>query len=196
MKLLKPAIWLTIAAAAILSAPSATAITVAQLNLEQMVSRSARVFAGRVLDISERRIPFGGGELPAVTYRFEVSESFKGEFEKVEDQMFTEVSMLGTLKNVAGAPHPLGDFPVLQKDREYLLIVAPVGPTGLTTTIGLGQGCFNLTKQGTSKVALNEANNVGLFNGMRSSVRTQDGMAISYATLASMIRTIAGGTQP
>ena len=48
------------------------ATTVAQMNLEQMVNNSDRVFVGTVLDVTESRKQIGGGELPAVPYRIKV----------------------------------------------------------------------------------------------------------------------------
>ncbi|MEM6818548.1 MAG: hypothetical protein AAF578_07125 [Pseudomonadota bacterium] len=169
------------------------ATTVAQMNLEQMVNNSDRVFVGTVLDVTESRKQIGGGELPAVTYRIKVSESFKGDFSEIKGEFYTEVTTLGTLKNIAEGHHPITDFPMLQVGEEYLLMVAPVGPIGLTATMGLGQGCFTITGDESDKVALNGAGNVGLFAGMQ--VGVADGGPISWGTLSSMITDIVGGAE-
>ena len=191
MRLPKRSAWTFFAGIATLYAPPLSAANVAQMNLEQLVQHSERVFVGTVLSVSERRVEVGGGQVPAVTYRLQVDEAFKGEFTEIKGQRFTEVSMLGSLKIVAGARHPIRNFPVLREGREYLLLVAPAGPIGLTSTMGLGQGCFNLSHKGREKVALNEANNHGLFSGMN--VALPSGKAVPYAALADLIRTIVGG---
>ena len=170
------------------------AATVAQMNLAEMVNRSERVFVGTVLRVTERRVAVGGGEVPAVTYRLQVTESFKGHFTEVKGQKFTEVSMLGSLKFASAGRHPIANFPVLREGQEYLLLVAPAGPVGLTSTMGLAQGCFNLEDKGGEKVALNEAGNNGLFSGMN--VGLQNGVAVPYAELAALIRDIVRGGQP
>lgn len=169
------------------------ATTVLQMNLAQMITSSDKVFVGTVIDVSESRVAVGGGEVPAVTYRFRVADTFKGEYQQSKGVTFTEVTMLGTLKNVKEGVHPIIDFPLLRIGEQYLMIVAPEGPIGLTTTMGLGQGMFSLSGDGSDKVALNAANNVGLFAGM--SVGFADGVAIPYSELAALIRNIVGGAQ-
>ncbi len=172
---------------------SAQATITAQMNLEQLVNNSARVFVGEVVSLRETRVAMGGGEVPAVTYRLRVSETFKGEYEQVKELQFAEVTMVGALKHVQTGRHPISDFPVLSRGTEYLLFVAPEGPTGLTATMGLGQGCFHLSSGEEGRVALNLVNNAGLFAGMN--VGIADNAPVSYAELADMIRAIAGGAQ-
>ena len=133
----------------------------------------------------------GGGELPAVTYRLAVSESFKGDFEEVKGERFTNVTMVGTLKQVLSGKHPITDFPVLQEGTEYLLFIAPAGPSGMTATMGLAQGCFHVNSADGGRVAMNLVNNTGLFSGMNTGLA--DGQAVPYSELADMIRGIVGG---
>jgi hypothetical protein len=166
----------------------------AQMNLEQLVTQSERVFVGQVIDISETRVAAGGGELPAVTYRLRVSEAFKGDYQTVKGEQIAEVMMVGRLKDVLNGRHPITDFPVLKEGQEYLLFIARPGPTGLTSPMGFGQGAFNLTGADADRVALNLVNNAGLFSGMN--VPNANGGAIRYSELAEMIRNIAeGGSQ-
>ena len=176
---------------ALLCANTAGALITAQMNLEQLVTQSERIFVGRVISITESRVTMGGGELPAVTYRLAVSDTFKGEYEEIKGERFTDVTMIGRLKDVLSGTHPIADFPVLAKGTEYLLFVAPSGPTGMTATMGLAQGCFHVTGSDDNKVALNLVNNTGLFSGMNAGFA--DGEAVPYDALADMIRSIAGG---
>ncbi len=178
-------------AVALLCASTAHAAITAQMNLEQMVTQSERIFVGRVVSITESRVAMGGGELPAVTYRLAVSESFKGDFEEVKGERFTNVTMVGTLKQVLSGKHPITDFPVLQEGTEYLLFIAPAGPSGMTATMGLAQGCFHVNSADGGRVAMNLVNNTGLFSGMNTGLA--DGQAVPYSELADMIRGIVGG---
>ncbi len=193
MNVLKRGTALLSFAAALLAFSSANAAITLQMNLEQLVTQSERVFVGEVIGISETRVSAGGGELPAVTYRIRVSETFKGSFETVKDETFTEVTMVGSLKDVIAGRHPITDFPVLREGTEYLLFVAQPGPTGLTATMGLGQGCFNFDGADADRVALNLVNNAGLFNGM--SVPYASNEPILYSELATLIHDIVGGAQ-
>lgn len=177
-------------AVAMLYTGTGNAAITAQMNLEQLVTNSERIFVGQVVSITESRVAMGGGELPAVTYRLAVSDTFKGDYEEIKGQRFTEVTMVGTLKQVLSGTHPITDFPVLAKGTEYLLFIAPEGPTGMTATMGLAQGCFNMSGPEDAKVAMNLASNRGLFSGMN--VGHADGEAILYADLADMIRGIVG----
>lgn len=172
-------------------ASTAYATITAQMNLEQMVMQSERIFVGRVISITESRVAMGGGELPAVTYRLAVSESFKGEYDEIKGERFADVTMVGTLKQVLAGKHPITDFPVLTEGTEYLLFVAQPGPSGMTATMGLGQGCFHVSGADTARVAMNLVNNTGLFSGMSTGLA--DGQAVSYSELANMIRGIVGG---
>lgn len=193
MNVLKRSAALFSLAWVMLAISSANATITVQMNLEQMVTHSERVFVGRVVSISETMVEMGGGELPAVTYRLSVSEAFKGDYESVKDEQFAEVTMIGSLKDVMDGRHPIEDFPVLSQNAEYLLFVARPGPTGLTATMGLGQGCFHLSGTDADRIALNQVNNSGLFNGM--SVPFRGNEPIRYSELAGLIQDIVGGAQ-
>lgn len=194
MKVLRYIRVLVSCAAVLLCASTAHAAITAQMNLEQMVTQSERIFVGRVVSITESRVTMGGGELPAVTYRLAVSDSFKGQYEEIKSEKFADVTMIGSLKQVLSGKHPITDFPVLAKGTEYLLFIAPSGPTGMTATMGLGQGCFHVSGSSDDKVVLNLVNNTGLFSGMN--VGFADGEAVPYAALTDMIRSIVeGGSQ-
>lgn len=186
LKLIAPGFAL----ATVLAASSAQATDVRQMNLEQLVNASETIMLGTIVGIEGTTVEVGGGTLPAVAYKVRVEEAFKGEFSEVKGVKVAEFKMVGSLKDALAGRHPIVDFPVLKTGNEYLLMVAPAGPTGLTSTMGLGQGLFNVTGSGASRVLLNGSNNVGLFNGMNV---PYSGGGIGYLELAEMIRVIVGG---
>ncbi len=179
--------------AAILSVVPAYATTVLQMNLALMLDHSERVFVGQVIDISEKKVFTAGAELPATVYRLRVSDAFKGQYQEIKGIKFADVTMIGSLKMALAGRHGIAGFPVLKLGEEYLLLVAPTNDKGLTSTVGLGQGCFHLTGREDARVALNTANNVGLFKNMNASMA--DGVAVPYPDLARIIRQLIGGQQ-
>jgi hypothetical protein len=48
----------------------------------------------------------------------------------------------------------------------YLVFATTTSAVGLSTTVGLGQGCFRVYGKGAGQMAVNEINNVGLFRDM------------------------------
>ena len=176
-----------------LTVSAANATTTVQMNLAQLVDNSERIFVGTVVQVTESRKAIGGGEVPAVTYRLKVGDTFKGTYEEIKGEKFADVTMIGTLKDVASGTHPIIDFPLLSVGTEYLLMVAPAGPIGLTTTMGLGQGCFDVNGTESDKVLINGAYNRGLFANMN--VGIADGQPISYGVLSSMITELVGGAE-
>jgi hypothetical protein len=187
-------ILLTILAAVLPSSLSAT--TVLQMNLEQMVDRAEKIFRGTVMDIREGTVQVGGGELPVVTYRIRVDESFKGTFQTVKGLQVAEIKMLGKLKVQAGSPVRAGsilpELPRLQVGQDYLLLTTAPSSVGLSTTIGLGQGRFELQGKPGQEQALNGNRNLGLFYGMESTAKSaaQPEGPVSYSALANLIRDI------
>lgn len=173
------------------------ATTVLQMNLEQMVDRADKIFRGTVMDIREGTIQVGGGELPVVTYRLRVDESFKGTFTEVKGIRVAEVKMLGKLKPQSTSPVRSGsiipELPRLQVGQDYLLLTTAPSAVGLSTTIGLGQGRFELQGKPGQEVAVNDNRNLGLFRDMDTgdakSAAQPEG-PVPYATLATIIRDI------
>ena len=78
----------------------------------------------------------------------------------------------------------LSDVPVLERGADYLLITTSPSSVGLSTTVGLGQGCFSVFTSHKEELAVNESNNVGL--GIAT-----DG-PLSYSQLAEEIRALVG----
>lgn len=176
---------------------SVQAATVLQMNLEQMVGRADRIFRGTVLDIREGTVQAGGATLPVVTYRVRVEEAFKGTFDQVKGIQVAEIRMLGKLKSGppsanAHSPVPLIELPHLQVGHDYLLLVTPRSSAGLSTTVGLGQGCFQVTGKPGQELAVNLNQNLGLLNGMGSSLAADEPAQgpMPYSVLADLIRGI------
>lgn len=197
-------ICLMVVAAALAVCSPLAATQVMQLNLEQMVDRSDRIFRGTVLDAREGTMAVGGGELPVVTYRIRVDEAIKGTFEEVKGVQIAEVRMLGTLKKTAGGSGPVRsvssvpDLPRLAVGQDYLLLTTPRSSIGLSTTVGLGQGLFRVDGKPGQETAVNLNQNLGLFRGMGGGPSVTTGLPaapegpLPYRNLATLIRDIAG----
>ena len=56
---------------------------------------------------------------------------------------------------------------MLTVGQTYLVFTTQPSGVGLSTTVGLGQGCFRLYGKGDSQMAVNEVNNAGLFRDMQ-----------------------------
>jgi hypothetical protein len=177
-----------------ISAQPAQSATVRQMNLEEMVGRAGMIFRGTIVDVRPGTVQIGGGELPTVIYTVRVDEPFKGTFDEAKGVAVAEIQMVGELKPlVAGNVRRLSilpELPSFQIGHDYLILTTPPSSYGLSTTVGLGQGAFQLTGKSGSEVAANEFNNVGLWNGMNVSV--QGGGAVPYADLAAQIRQLLG----
>jgi hypothetical protein len=185
---------------------SLSATNVLQMNLQEMVNRADRIFRGTVLDVREGTVTAGGGELPVVTYRIRVDEALKGTFEEVKGVQIAEVRMLGKLKPGQNSSVrtlvSIPDLPQLQVGHEYLLLVTPRSSVGLSTTVGLGQGLFELQGKDGQEVAVNGNKNYGLFLGIsgssaassvnRTAASQEDGGALPYEGLAALIRDFVG----
>ena len=87
------------------------------------------------------------------------------------------------------------DMPRLKLGDSYLLFSTPPSAVGLSTTVGLGQGCFHLASIENKMMAVNGFDNVGLFSGMSIGDMPVKG-PVSYDRLADVIRsglTISAG---
>ncbi|RMH22521.1 MAG: hypothetical protein D6696_02970 [Acidobacteria bacterium] len=179
-------------AVALLCAAGAGATSVLQMNLETMCAGAHQIFRGTIVDMYETTIEVGGGTLPAVTYVAEVKEAFAGDFETVKGVTVARFTVVGTLKQHQSGQHPIPGLPTLEIGGDYLLLVAPAGPVGLTATMGLGQGCFTISGKPGEETAVNAIGNAGLFDGMSAAGMPSSG-PVSYSTLADLIHSLIGG---
>ena len=137
----------------------APATSVRKMDLAQLSKNADKIFRGKVVAIREGSLNAGGGVIPTVTYRIEVSDAVAGEPARVAE--FTSV---GSTKKPAGqvqARFPI-QMPDLKVGREYLLFVTRPSRIGLSTVVGLGQGAFEIRSENGKDMAVNEANNLGL----------------------------------
>lgn len=187
------------------SAPLLVADTVKQLNLAEMVKRADKIYRGRVLSTTEGTIEAGGGQLPVVTYRLQVEEVFRGNIPTVKGVQIAEIRMLGKRKSVRQGNLQLSSvlpkMPQLNIGETYLVFATRPSKIGLSTTVGLGQGSFQIHQRGKEETAINEVNNRGLFRDMSttapgpSAARTAGAPSagpISYNELARQIRAQLG----
>lgn len=175
-------------ASMLLFTPVAWGTTVVEMNLAALTDRSDKIFRGTVLDVSETSVEAGGGTLPAVKYTLRVDETYKGSFPLIKGESVTEIMMVGSLKQYHAGQSPIAGFPRLDIGSDYLLMVAPPGPVGLTTTMGLGQGAFAVYADPATRelMALNGFNNASLFKGMNAGLPANG--PVAYDVLVGQIQ--------
>jgi hypothetical protein len=173
-------------ALAVLAVQPLAATTMLQMDLAELADRAGRIFRGTVVDVEQGTVSAGGGELPAVTYRFKVEELFKGEADLVKgDDAMIEIRMVGSIKETV----PVGDYvrlntfrdvPKLEMGSDYLLFMTPESAIGLSVSVGLGQGAFRVISIDKVDYAVNAFNNGGL--GLDSTG------PVAYSELGAAIR--------
>lgn len=165
-----------------------TATAVRQMNLDALMENAGTIFRGTVTGIEVGTVEAGGTELPTTTYAFRVEEMFKGEPTVVKgDEAFITITMIGSPKAAENAGdyvrfNVLRDMPKLEQGTEYLLFTTPESPIGLSVTVGVGQGLFDLV----GGMALNRAGNAGLLDGTAMTGPSQG--PIDYREIADYIR--------
>lgn len=169
-----------------LAAWPAAGTTVLKMDLDGLVTNADRIFRGTVIAVEPGTLALGGGEMPTVTFRIAVEETFKGEFEGKEAEV-VEMTVVGNLKQdgpsgglvrFANLPEP----PALVRGGDYLIFATQPSEAGLSTAVGLGQGAFKIyLGAGRQELAVNELGNLGLFDG-----------PVAYSTLADEIRQRVG----
>lgn len=188
--------WMMAAMLAAIAAPAGAAM-ILKMNLAQLTDRAHTIFRGEVLSAEPGKIALGGGTLPTVTYRLRVDEAFKGEFEPKENASpEVEITMLGTLKATARRggqvrlASSLPEVPKLRVGESYVLFTTAPSAKGLRAPVGLGQGSFRIyAGANKTELAMNELDNLGLFDGVPSAQRAAQGSdgSVTYTRLATAI---------
>jgi hypothetical protein len=183
--------WTACAAVAfIVAAAASEASNVMHMTLRDLVTRADRIVRGTVLQADESVASAGGGNLPIVVYRIRVEDVLKG---SAGEGDVIEVRLLAAPKTAASGPYRranlLRDLPRFSVGRDYLFALTRPSRIGLSTTVGLGQGLFQLRGRPGEEVAVNDANNLGLFQGQAAAGTSGP---VPYATLAKEIRSILG----
>jgi hypothetical protein len=171
------------------------ATSVLQMNIEELYQRADKVFRGKVVDTSYTTMEVGGGQLPVVSYRILVDDPFKGEYPAVGDVRVIDVRMINPDKSPVFPGNPrrtalFRDLPRLEIGQEYVLFTTVESSLGLSTTVGLAQGCFRVEKIAKRANAVNGLDNVGLFRGIDTANMPSSG-PILYPRLARFIRQLA-----
>ena len=188
-------LWMMAAMLAAIAAPASAAM-ILKMNLSQLTERADAIFRGHVLAVEPGKIAIGGGTLPTVTYRLRVDEAFKGEFEaKANSSPEVEITMLGTVKatvrsgNQTHLSSSLPEVPKLRVGENYVLFTTAPGRSGLRSPVGLGQGSFRIyAGANKTELAVNEVNNLGLFDAGASAGRAAgDEGPVTYTRLAVAI---------
>jgi hypothetical protein len=181
------------ALAVALCASPLRADTVRPMNLAEMCRHADRIFRGTVVSAVPGTIRAGGGEIPVVTYRLRVDERFKGRFETVKGMRIAEVRMLAaSWAGPTGATRVrMSELPQLEVGGSYLLLTTRPSSIGMSTTVGLKQGCFRIRGEGAGAEAVNGHGNAMLFQGMESEAK-RAGERVTYERLAARIRALVG----
>ena len=173
---------------------------VLHMNLASLTNNAGAIFRGTLTDVQHGVISVGGAELPTTTYRFLVSEDFKGQSTTTKANVRTiEMKVIGTTKHqhtVVNGQRKLSVLPEppnMVTGGDYLVFATSPSAVGLCTTVGLNQGFFRIYNKNKQEYAENGLNNAGLFRNMATSAQQQTEGAIEYNVLASEIRSLLGG---
>lgn len=172
-----------------------TATILKQMNLADLAGNANRIFSGTVIEIGKGDLAVGGGKVATVTYRVVVDNSFRGEFTEKEGLRVAEFTMV-----TDPGPRRSGDsvsfsalprMPDIQMGQRYLFFTTAPSSVGLSTTVGLGQGCFRITGEPGEEITTNEFDNLGLFRGMSAPGMPERG-PIAYSRLVQQIDALLG----
>jgi hypothetical protein len=177
------------------------AANVKHMTLPELVANADRIVRGTVIAEDDTAVSAGGGQVPATLYRIRVAETLKGSTAGGE---VIEVRLLAQPKTTTAGSTRRGtlfqDLPDFNVGQEYLFMLTRPSAVGLSTTVGLRQGLFELRGRGTEQLAVNGANNVGLLGQPApgpqarsvAPARPANSGPIPYAALASEIRALVG----
>ncbi len=170
---------------------TAEAADVIHLTLRDLVARGDRIVRGNVIAADEGMLSAGGGNIPIVTYRIRVDEALKG---SVAGGDVIEVRLLASPKQESSGSMRratvLRDLPRFAVGRDYVFVLTRPSRVGLSTTVGLGQGLFELRGRPGQEQAVNEANNLGLFSGLQG--KSASAGPVAYTSLVQEIRNLVG----
>jgi len=180
-----------LATALLALAYQAQATIMLKMNLTDLTDRAATIFRGTVLSVEQSAIEAGGGQIPAITYRFRIDELYKGEATVVKgDDAIVQIRMVGNVKPAKADENgriklsAWNEVPKFSEGGDYLVFASQASAVGLSAPIGLGQGAFKVFAADGTDMAVNEFNNAGLgLNG--------DG-PVEYTVIDARIRSLLG----
>lgn len=187
-------VGLALAGLTALGTTSALASTVLATNVAELLGQADAILVGIVTEVTDGVDADTG--LPYTQVNMEVTESIRGG--ATGTWKFQQVGLLdprpvaGTNRSLLGA---IEGMPRFAAGEEVVLFLTPTASvTGFRTTVGLGQGKFNIRANGVS----NGQNNEGLFANLavepnlmsqkdRRMVATSQG-TVDTATFLSFVR--------
>ncbi len=170
----------------------AQALTVLQLNAEQMTHLSKWVFVGECTEVKTVRLRNVG---KAIEVTFAVEDMIKGP--RQNTITYRQIASL------QGEPSIGADLPTYEVGEESLVFLSEEGPKGLTAPIGIFQGKFDMvTNTNGTRYIRNGVNNKGLFVGLKKSPQfkslkintaeknmiQQNGGALPLETFTSLVK--------
>ncbi|HKQ97021.1 MAG TPA: hypothetical protein VJV75_04025 [Candidatus Polarisedimenticolia bacterium] len=183
------------AVAVILAISPLSATILKQMNLAELAGNANRIFSGTVVEVNKGTLKAGGGTIATVTYRVMIDEALRGSFDDKEGRKVVDLRMItdpGTRKvgnkvSLSGLPQ----MPDIRMGQRYLFFTTAPSAVGLSTTVGLGQGCFRITGDPGQEITTNEFDNLGLFRGM-SAPGMPDRGPIEYSKLKQQVDALLG----
>lgn len=173
----------------VMEAASASALTVLQLNLQQMTWLAERVFVGTCISVKAEK-DSSGKPVQYVTY--EVSDMIKGtaadrvtfkQLGATEDQITRgDETIVGVFR----------ELPRYRVGEESVVFLSEEGVLGLTAPIGLGQGKFVVQEHEGGKTVINGMGNRGLFGNSKFKALTQQKSGeMDYDAFVSLVKQLA-----
>ena len=176
----------------------ALATRIRPANLEELTSFADRIFSGRIIEVRQSRDPELDRLVTIVTVR--VEWAVKG-----------KVGRTVTFKQLAGPDLGLGrgrgvvGMPTYRQGEKVFLFLAKEGSSGLTTTLGLGQGKFIILEDRKGGgMAVNGTANRYLFKNLSAEATNRLGAVarewrgrkgIPPETLINMVEALKGKPQ-
>lgn len=164
-------------------AVAASAAMVMKMGLGDLVGNADKIFRGTVLTREPGTVSLGGSEFSTVVYTIKVDDALKGDFGA---KPVVTLTMLGNLKQdvSTGNDKRLSSIdmnPDLAVGSNYVLFTTAASSSGLSTTVGLGQGLFRIYDGADGRdMAANLLNNQGIFDG-----------PVKYSKLTAAISAVA-----
>ncbi len=171
---------------------------VKSMNLDALAGNADAIIQGKVLEVRESQLDVQGVSLPVHVVTFAVTDSFKGSGALQRrgggiETRTMEMTMLAPFRAESPAfakVHRIGMFahlPQVREGGEYIVFKTANSVAGLSNFVGLGQGLFAIREIAGRRVAINEAGNAGLFEGMESSA-SASGIRLPVDVLTAEIR--------
>ena len=179
--------------AVLLTASPLMATILKHMNLEELAGNAHGIFSGTVIEVDKGSLDLGGGTVATITYRVVVDTPLRGDFIDKEGQKVADIRMVydpGPTRSNGFARFPiLPKMPDIQLGKRYLFFTTAPSAVGLSTTVGLGQGCFRISGEPGEELVVNEFDNLGLFRGMSVAGAPKTG-PVEYSSLVEQVQAL------